>query len=388
MIEHSRLKFTTGRAISKARRSASVAPRRAGFTLIEILVALAIFSIMMVIIFEPLNLGLKFFHISKTRADLLASAQTTIDAMERDLRKATFVFPNEALPGVTYDSPSGAPVPRAPYGAGGFNNEGHPYVSVASSNAGVCDTDTANAKYVDNPSRLDFLLPDNFDTASGTELLQPISPLRPAPYLVSFYTRRQNATVAAEPFENPIVLFRAQMPYREHNGTPVFDSTNINVNLASTQNSRYPNPTGCDGTTPAGKAINRGSYWLNQLYDPANPLLQTNEPNLEQLCFDSTGAGGFASVPGAHIRMLPSGASLLARKAYDPLPDGTANPNPDYTPDTTFHCTDTDGDHKIDQVTITLSLSAYDEIGADRRSGELRPQNESLTQTVSLPNVR
>ncbi len=387
MIENSRPKTILRRAFSKARRPASAATRRAGFTMIEILVALAIFSIMMVIIFVPLNLGLKFFHIGKTRSDMLASAQTTMDAMERELRKAIFVFPNEALPGVT---------DRAPYNtAGGVNPEGRPYLRVNANLIGVCDTDTANATYVDNASRLDFLLADNFDTASGTELLQPISPLRPTPYFVSFYARRQKMEIILpntqppppEPFENPIVLFRAQMPYREHNGAyvpnPVTPSAR-NANLSSTLNSRYPNPAPtspgqCDATS--SNDTNLGSYWLNQ-------FAGTNEPNLEPLCFDSTGAGGFASVPGTHTQMLPRGVSLLARKAYDPLSDGTANPNPDYTPDTTFHCADTDGDHKIDQVKITLSLSSFDDIGADRKGGELRPQNQALTQTISLPNVR
>jgi hypothetical protein len=336
------------------------------------MVALAIFSVMMAIIFVPLNLGLKLFHIGQTRANALQAAQATIDAMERELRRAVFVYPNEAMPGVT---------DRAPYINPGINPQGRPYVAVSGTGIGVCDTDTANASYVDNPSRLDFLLPDHWN---GTEpQIQPVTPLRPGPYLVTYYYRRMNAANTAmpgEPFDNPITLFRAQMPYRLNNGSAVnavIPSTALNVNLAS---NRYPNPAStspqCD--TPANSThTNRGSYWLNQLRG-------TNESNLEELSVNANSG----EIPGSHAVMLPRGVALTTPAAF---PDPAATPPPplaDYTPTTTFRCADTNNDGKIDQVTITLALSSYDDIGGDRRGNNLNDQRVRLTQTVSLPNVR
>jgi hypothetical protein len=205
------------------------------------------------------------------------------------------------------------------------------------------------------------------------------------------------------------------MPDREHNGSiVVVDSggnpasvppasataVNANVNLSAAGNPgaspialppRYPNPTNAtaDCNANAG-ATNRGSFWMVQLYNPSNSTFQTDEPNLEPLCFDSLGAG-YPKVPGSHTLMLPRGVSLLARRAYPefiPTPVPTATPAPNYRPDTSFRCADTDGDHKIDQVTVTLALSSYDESGADRRGGEPNDQRVRLTQTISLPNIR
>ncbi len=45
-----------------------------------------------------------------------------------------------------------------------INPEGKPYLLINAPLAGVCDAnDRTKAEYVNNPSRLDFLLPDNFD---------------------------------------------------------------------------------------------------------------------------------------------------------------------------------------------------------------------------------
>ena len=380
------------------RRTTRRAARRGAFTLIEIMVALSIFLIMMVIIFVPLNMGLNLFSIGKTRSDVLQAAHSTLDDMEGELRKAITVFPNAALPGVTN---------QAPYNSSGVNPQGHPYLRVTASGYGVCDANTAaNAEYVDNPHRLDFLLPDTFN--NGEEQVQAVMPLRAAPYLVSYYYRRQSLgqdlnsdgdlddpgeSTGADPFDNPITLFRAQMPYRENSGPILYSAGGgRNVNLLPVAQgadaSRYPNPsdtTAC-GSGAAATATNRGSYWLNQLATPAQPL---NEPNLGLLAVNSNVA---PTANGSHTSMLPKGIALVARNAFNM----TA---PDYTPDTTFQCADTNGDGKIDQVTITLVIGSYDENGADRSNTRSRDNNSSgnysvndqrirQTRVVTLSNVR
>lgn len=370
--------------------------RRGAFTLVEIMVALAIFAVMMAIIFIPLNLGLNLFAIGQTRSTVLQAANVTLDDMERELQKAIMVFPNEALPGVT---------DRAPYTAGGFNPNGHPYIRVQAAGQGVCDTDTAVASYVDNPHRLEFLLPDTFD---GTEeQTQPVMPLRAAPYLISYYYRRQTPTSVADPFDNPIMLYRAQMPYRENgpNGAILYNGGGRNVNLLPTPQgtdpSRYPNPTDATACGGSATATNRGSYWLNQLYAPTDPLSGTlNEPQLEPLTLDSNVV---PKVNGSHTAMLPKGVALVTRKAFHAQENPPVGPSPDFTPDTTFRCADTNSDGKIDQVTITLVVGSFDEGGADRsnsrasdRTGDtqvdpnqgVNAQRIRLTRVVRLTNVK
>lgn len=377
------------RAIQQVSRHSRRASRHGGFTLIEIMVALAIFLIMLSIIFVPLNLGINLFSIGKTRANVMQAAQNTMDSIERDLSQAVFVFANEALPGVSYtvDS-SGTPSPLSPYSnASATNPFGRPYVRVENAGEGACDAtppgDSDPTDYVDNTHRIEFLLPDTFD--GSVDNILPRVPLRPAPYLVSYYYRRQDPTVIADPYDNPIILFRARMPYREHNGLPVLDTTNPNLVVSS---ARYPDPTSIVCTSNK-TYTNRGSYWLNQ----SN---QYNEPNLAPLCYTSdqgpdsgsVDAAPYEPITGAHIPVLPKGITLTARNAFKATPD--------FTPDTTFRCADTNGDGKIDQVNVTLVIGAYDESGADRsnrRSNDEVPQGVSdqryrLSQTINLRNVK
>ncbi len=397
-------KFTFHPAKNRQMRRAT---RRSAFTLIEIMVALSIFLVMLAIIFVPLNLGLNLFSIGRTRANVLQAAQTTLDDMEGELRKAIVVFPNAALPNVTYTVDSaGVKTLKAPYGpTSAINPEGHPYLRVYASGYGVCDAnDPTKAEYVDNPHRLDFLLPDTFN--NGDEQVQAVMPLRAAPYLVSYYYRRQNAGVNADPFDNPIMLYRAQMPYRENNGTivrttPNDPTTGRNVNLlpiaqrvdaTNTDSPRYPDPTDTTACGSAAVKTNRGSFWLKQLYVPTDTTIgPLNEPNLEPLAADSTVA---PPVNGSHTAMLPKGIALVTRNAFTAAPD--------YTPDTTFYCADTTGDGKIDQVTISLVLGSFDDNSADRsnsqssdRAGDSATSNSGInsqrirqSRVITLANVR
>jgi hypothetical protein len=91
--------------------------------------------------------------------------------------------------------------------------------------------------------------------------------------------------------------------------------------------------------------------------------------------------------------MLPKGVALVTRNAFG------ATPN--YAPDTTFRCADTNSDGKIDQVTITLVVGSFDENAADRsnsrasdRTGDtqvnqgVNAQRIRLTRVVRLTNVK
>ena len=393
--------------------------RRSAFTLVEILVALSIFLVMLTIIFVPLNLGLNLFSIGKTRADVLQAAQGTLDRMEGELRKALVVFPNAAMPGVTYTVDSmGNKIPKAPYGpTTAINPEGHPYLRVYDSGYGVCDAnDPTKAEYVDNTHRLDFLLPDTFDVYTKEEQVQAVMPLRPAPYLVSYYYRRQNTSVSADAFDNPITLYRAQMPYRQHDPNVIIYDANYsngrNVNLLpfpqNGDSSRYPDPADTTACGANKSKTNQGSFWLKQLYVPADPMIgPLNESNLEPLTKskDILGAAPaptpLPEITRSHDTMLPKGVALITRNAF---PDPTAMPPalPNYTPDTTFQCADTNNDGKIDQVTITLVLGSFDDNSADRSNSQssdrakdsatansgINSQRIRQTRIITLGNVR
>jgi prepilin-type N-terminal cleavage/methylation domain-containing protein len=394
--------FAFSRSAFRVRASRA---RRGAFTLVEIMVALAIFAVMMAIIFVPLNLGLNLFSIGQSRSTVLQAAHTTLDDMERELQKAIMVFPNEALAGVT---------DKAPYTSSGVNPSGKPYLHVKlpdiTTNYGVCNAnDVTRAEYVNNPHRLDFLLPDTFSQVDNSETGQAAMPLKAAPYLVSYYYRRQSVNLAADPFDNPIILFRAQMPYREFNGTvirispPPSGFTNPrNINLLpvaqSGESSRYPNPT---DTTACGASeindTNRGSAWLEQT--TLSTTYHYNEPDMAFFTKDNPQLPAapaptpYPEVTRAHTAMLPKGVALVTRNAFGATPD--------YTPDTTFRCADTNSDGKIDQVTITLVVGSFDEGAADRsnsrasdRKGDIsnnqgvNSQRIRLTRVVRLANVR
>jgi len=63
------------------------------------------------------------------------------------------------------------------------------------------------------------------------------------------------------------------------------------------------------------------------------------------------------------------------------------NPTPSFIPDNTFICEDTNGDGKIDRVTITMTLGAFDAVGAGTSEGRSTDQRIRITQTVDLLNV-
>ncbi|MBV9469121.1 MAG: prepilin-type N-terminal cleavage/methylation domain-containing protein [Abitibacteriaceae bacterium] len=335
-----------GRGLAMHRHARRV---RAGFTLVEMMVALAILSLMMTIIFVPLNLGLNFFHIGNARSQLQQSAQAMLNRMSAELRQASFVFPNDALPGVT---------DKAPY----TNNGGLPYyqsttfdetvdASAASSTPKsiVCGS---NKQPAGNPSRIDFLLPKMATNGS------PQLPLTPGTYLVTYYARRQtpfDSSFKSNPFDgvdNPIVMYRAQMP--------LFDNSSPPKKMVDISDSRYPSGA-CSGNE------DQTSFWLTES--------EYGEPNLEPLSInDGSPNPTFAS----HDLLTPRGMGLLASHATDPTLGATA-----FVPNTIFLCQDTDGDGKIDHVRITLDLAQYDEAGAMQTA-----QNVRLSEDVDLPNIQ
>ena len=313
-------------------RSSARASTR-GFTLLEVLVTLALMAIMLAIVFVPLNSAFNIFQIGNSRNDLQLATRQTLSQLDSDLRKAVYVFPNSTLPGVTDKAP--------------FN--GAPYFKGA-----ACD----DTNRVSNVGRIDMLLPlhddEIFPVPSPAPNGSVVSPLRPAYYLVTYYVRLAEPTKAYDALSNPLYLFRAKMPYR--NSDPAQNFTNINV-----------------GSTRYGASCNAAtSGWLTQ---DANRM-----PNLETYTLDATGST--PEIAGSHTLASPRDLSL------PPMSDDTANL--DLRPrGTSFICEDTNGDGKIDRVTVNLTLVQYDtaSVGGSS-SGKPTYQQNAATDVVNLVNVR
>jgi len=339
------------------------------FTLVEMLVAIAVLSILLAVVFVPLRLAINSYHVGQAQTSTQNAAQATLDDMERDLQRAGYIFPNTALVGVT---------DKAPY----LNNQkagaaatdpGYPYVKstdstdTASPKQGVCDR-TANAVAFSNTSRVDMLL---VKRRNGQAILPP----QPDDSVVSYYTRRQNIDQPYDPVDNPLVLYRAEFPFRDTTGaTPTPVSA---PDLSSANNADVPSayPSSCT----ARLVQNRGSLWLSHnVYGEANlePLVQAGN--------------------GVQTAAIPRGVGLVASQAYrlnsnlNPAPTPPTTADAPLVPDTSFQLSDTNGDGKINQVAVSLALETFDSNqGANVNSnGQPKGQIVRARRVFDLPNVR
>ncbi|MEO6908387.1 MAG: prepilin-type N-terminal cleavage/methylation domain-containing protein, partial [Abditibacteriaceae bacterium] len=331
---------------------------RRGFTLVEVLVALAIFVLLLVIILVPLNMGFTMLHLGKTKVDVQTTTQRVIDRMRGDLTKAIYVYPNDVVPTVT-----GIPTsPKLPYGdpaliaAGATSVPVNPYFDADPCTA-LSETTPPQGR-VSNLSRIDMLLPE---TNNGNIL----SPVIPSYYIVTYYARRRDVTQGYQSIDNPIVLYRAQIPFRgstvpapplpnsshpdyliKNDGTPVQPQTTGEVYLSSDTlnaniyDSRYANLGACGSNSTS---VNRSAAWLQQSAD--------GEPNLEPLT-NENGAATPATpftLYGSHIAVIPVSMGMVTGLSYKKSEIGY--PLPPYGPKSTFICADTNKDGVIDQVT-------------------------------------
>jgi len=343
-----------GLAVSR-RRSRAARRRRGGFTLVEILVALAIFSLLLTVILVPINLSLDLLHIGRARSEVQLASQITLSQLQRELSQAVYVFPNAELPGVTT---------RAPYKDPASNASLPPYWRITEpsitddvvngSGNGQCD---GGATRVNNTARIDFLVPRRVNGALAT-------PVTAEYYLVTYYARRlvvANALIdnvaftVDDPMRNPYVLFRAQTPYRVDASSTFNVVTPTGALNADLSARRYLGNASC--TMPA--VDNRGAMWLTQS--------ERGEPNLEPLTRNDAG-----DIAGSHSLVTPRDMVLVTTS------DGTVN-----TPTTSFVCEDVNSDGKIDRVQVSLELAQFDQGGASRNDQRVR-----FPKVIDLPNIR
>ena len=342
---------------------------RQGFTLIEILVALGIFSILLTIILVPLNMGVNMTRIGSARADTQQAAQTTMNRITAELRGATYVFPNEPMPGITDKAPytNNVPITTPP------TTLGFPYFRALNGTEDVCGATR----------------PRPFANTSRLEFLRPTMPGEKPHSITSFYAARsnisqpwyENTPEAYDAELNPIVLYAAQIPFErtDPNGSAFLVSGKPNALVGS---DRLPDPAQC---TSSGADINQGARWLMHTGAGEPELARISGKNADALnpgLQDDLG-GTAPTDPASNTRATPLGVGLYAPDADKPADSTDLSKNQrGFTPATTFICEDTNQNGIIDRVTVTLVMGKYDGGGAENRAQSVR-----LTQTVDLPNV-
>lgn len=404
---NSTLSFQSRRAARRALRISSHSRR--AFSLIEMLVALAVFLVLLTAVFVPIKLAGDLSGVGTARSNTQQAAVDGIRMMRSDISKAIVILPNDRMAGVTDKYPYFEPpiVNGATTTLQG--NSGFPYLRdpsgyqmpTTATGSGQSSLNACNAGAVPSPNtaRLDLILPAN---GSNSNSIDPN--IRSNNVLVSYYSRRRDMTKAFDPIENPVVLYRAQIPFQTYNAagqTVPFiardRATSYNANLSNNRFTPRNTTTGC---TPDSA---RGLQWLT--------MNQYGEFDLTSLCLPPAGSPAAvpnSSVPvfGSHQLVLPRDTVLITPNASlfaagTPPTMGTS-----LVPDTTFVCADSNKDGKIDTVTIQLSVGQYDENSANRRTAPtpsgptpsgatpaprsiLVPQvARTVTETVFDPNIQ
>ena len=368
---------------------------RPAFTLVEVLVALGILAILLVIIVLPLRLGFDSFNRGNAQALTQSAVQATLTDMTNDIRDAVYVFPNARVAGITT---------KPPYvnSASSFDGTGLPYYLSKDTadtkepgggtiaNGIACLSLANKVEPGSNPSRLDMIQVRR--DGSGNVL----TPLAPSYNIVSYYARRQQLNKPYDPVDNPIVMYRAEYPAfgLDNNGNPnpMFVQSPSGAFNAKVDFNRVTE--GSNVCASNGAVGNRSSLWLSHNYFGEADLLpltrvgRAGEPNT----FQPTKEFDISNTDSTYSQTLatPRGLALEATNAYRSL-GPIADAKGSLIPDTAFTTTDTNGDGKIDRVTISMGLASFDAAGAgDFDTTTNQPKGTVLrgTRTVDLPNIK
>jgi len=88
--------------------------RDAGFTMIELMIAVAIFSVIMGVMFAAIGDAQKMSMSERAKLDVFQDARAFMDQLSRDLHEAGYPSPRSFAPGVLTLNPA---LPRSPYAA-------------------------------------------------------------------------------------------------------------------------------------------------------------------------------------------------------------------------------------------------------------------------------
>lgn len=360
------------------------AARRSAFTLVEILVAVAIMSLLLAIILVPLRLGFESYHIGTARSGIQQEAQLTMQQMDRDFRRANFVFPNTRVSGISDNAsdPTSACALQS-YPSLGWNylpyfRQDAPPTSGSNTDpaditSGIGITKPSPLKAIANTSRIDMLFLRKNTTKASAQSGED--------YVVTYYPRRSDISKIYDPIDNPIVLFRAQYPYRHY-------ERNVGLNDHYLVGKTGPLNAQIDwtklpsfGSGSNDPVVDRSFLWITHNY--------FGEANLEPLCFDvdksadpppaGTNPVIDEDVVGSHTLVTPRGMQLVA-------PAANTNAVDSYIPELSFVESSSDG-KRIDRVSVNMTLAQYDQAGAASVNGQGKAQRVPVSQTFDLPNA-
>ena len=363
---------------SFSRRSARYSQSRRAFSLVEMLVALAILMVLLAVTFIPIKLAGDMSGIATARAGSQQSAVDGIARMKSDIKHAILILPNAQISGVTDQAPYATNIQTVPgnpnpvdVGNGGFpylrDATGYKPPTTATSSDGDNQFDACGAGVTPAPNtaRLDLILPNEDEgtvDASG----------RASNVLVSYYARRRDIQKAFHPVENPVVLYRAQIPFRvsfQNPATGLYQTTpfkawgNPTAFNANLSNSRFSTKaTSCGAANKAD--IARGLQWLT--------MNQYGEFDLAPLCSPKPGTAATTGIDpnapptfGSHTLVLPRDTALLT--PYGETDSGATPSISSLVPDVTFSLGSDRTDRKINIVKIQLSVGQYDANSINRR---------------------
>ncbi len=382
-------------------------PRRArrvrhAFTLIEVLVALGILAILLVIIVLPLRLGFDSFNRGNAQNLTQSAVQATLTDMGNDIRDSVYVFPNSRVAGVTNQVPytdNSSDMMRPPNGWTAHDARLPYYFSTDNTKLGeptdvACSAKASNGV---NPADLDMIQVRR--DGNGNVL----TPLAPSYNIVSYYARRQQLDKPYDPVDNPIVMYRAEYPafgiFTDANGAVrplplevVAPANAFNAKLDIPRiNFRFPAIAAECGPADSAKT-NRSSLWLSHNYFGERNLLPLTEVGKAGAPNQYQPANNYAVAPASYSQTLatPRGLALEANNANRSL-GPVADAQGSLVPDTAFTTTDTNGDGKIDRVSISMGLASYD-AGAQTQLDDVTKQPKGTvlrgSLTVDLPNIK
>ena len=353
------------------------------------LVALAVLAVLLVVMFVPLNMSSDLANIAQARANTQTAADRALDQITGELQRAIVVYPNDHVPGVTtlppFNTNPGQNGYFFPYlrDASGYNT------ATGAQNANACRTgaDPNNAAHpalvaAGNTARIDFLLPRQNVGALDARL-------QPENTLVSYYCRRLDISKPFDPISNPVVLFRAQMPYRVYrqqtDGSIVAEpfmapDAPAAVNLRLTTDRFSNRAAGC-ASQPA--VTRRELAWMTQN--------QFGEFDLAPICQTPPPQGNVPPTFAQHALVLPRDVAVIAPQASTAF-----TPTTSFVPDAAFLTRDTNGDGKIDVVEVQLNVGQYDQGYAVRRDNSalggkavpLPQVSRTLSATIQCINVQ
>lgn len=183
-------------ATPKLNRVAGGAGGRRGFTLIEVLVVLAILVILFAMLFAPMIASLDMVNVGQSKVTMQNAARNALKEMRREISNAMYVYP---VPGLTLK------------GADGLLG-------------------TADDVRIPNPSEIVFVGPARTDTG---ELIEPLAPRTDASGQIVATRLRAAPLDATRPYgrTNPFVLVREEGYYeRQEDAQQVWwEFTNINA---------------------------------------------------------------------------------------------------------------------------------------------------------------